>query len=496
MRVRSQKMWRSQRGAALVIALFTLMLISVLGTALILMAGTQAAIKGNYKSSMHAFYDAKAGLEEARGRLWSFNPNNIGSCVFPSTGPPMPVDRVCYIVNPSAGETVDPTNLDPSNPYADFEYQQEFQQPVTAAAGLQPVIPSTSPLGGGIAGPLYKWVRITPRTEASGNIDVDGSGGPPYNANPLYYDGTQQGTLPFFQSAGNPAPSQVLTITALSVTPYGSRRMAQYTVAQASAATSNLNLDVAPLMLLGDNPVYTPARSRSFQVNGNDRSGAYSGACALPPQSATTALGLTDDPTNIISAISTLRRQNNYQTSGAPSPSVSNVYSALPPGELSPQTLDSLVQSLTASATIVINGPATSLPSYGSPSQPILAVVLPSGSNVRDGDLTLTNVIGYGILVVTGDLNLSGTFGWRGLILVIGEGKINGNSVNGNEIDGAMIAAQTRDSSYHLLSSLGSVNVNWSNGKGGVFYDSCWINNAMGAFPYKVLSFREIPQLQ
>ena len=490
MRLRLLKSRRSQGGAALVIALFTLMLVSVVATALILMAGTQAAIKGNYKSSMHAFYDAKAGLEEARGRLWGFNPSNINGCVFPTPGAVMPVDRVCYIVNPSPGETVDPTNLDPANPYADFEYQQEFQQPVTSAAGLQPFVTSTSPLGGGITGPLYKWVRITPRTEYSGQIDVDGSGGPLDNANPLFYDGTQQ----LLSNPGN--ASQVLTITALSVTPYGSRRMAQYTVAQNATTGLNLNLAAAPLTLLGDDPVYTPARQRFFQVDGNDRSGANAGTCAVPPQPALTAVGLTDDPTNIVSAINTLHRQNNYQTAGAASPSVANIYSNLPPGETSPQALDSLVQSLTASATIVINGTTSSLPSYGSPTQPILAVVLPSRPGVRDGDLTLNNVTGYGILVVTGDLNLSGTFGWRGIILVIGEGKINGSSVNGNEIDGAMIAAQTRDSSYRLLSSLGPVSVNWTNGKGGVFYDSCWINNAMAAFPYKVLSFHEIPQLQ
>src|SRR5438309_6360250 len=87
----------SQTGVALVIALFTLMLISVVATALILMAGTQAAVKGNYKSSIHAFYDAKAGLEEARGRLWASNPNAIVGCVFP--GGNMPIGRVCYITN-------------------------------------------------------------------------------------------------------------------------------------------------------------------------------------------------------------------------------------------------------------------------------------------------------------------------------------------------------------------------------------------------------------
>src|ERR1700726_2314129 len=127
MRVRIKRTGRSEQGAALVIALFTLMLISVVATALILMAGTEAAVKGNYKSSMHAFYDAKAGLEEARGRLWPspLNLNSISNCVFPGGGS-MPLGRVCYITNPSAGENVVPTNLDPSNPYADSEYQQEW----------------------------------------------------------------------------------------------------------------------------------------------------------------------------------------------------------------------------------------------------------------------------------------------------------------------------------------------------------------------------------
>ena len=133
---------RREAGAALVISIMTLMLVSVVATALILMAGTQAAVKTNYKSAMQAFYDAKAGLEEARGRLWPYNPNAITSCVFPAQGSPMPVGRVCYIVNPSAGENVSPTDLSPGNPYADTEYFQEWGVDVTAAPDLQPPINS------------------------------------------------------------------------------------------------------------------------------------------------------------------------------------------------------------------------------------------------------------------------------------------------------------------------------------------------------------------
>src|SRR5262249_3300594 len=194
----------------------TLMVISVVATALILMAGTQTSVKTNYKGAMQAFYDAKAGLEEGRGRLWPYNPNAITNCIFPTPGRPMPMGQVCYIVNPSSGETVDPTNLDPANPYADNEYFQEWGVPVSSATGLQPAISSISGAGG-VAGPLFKWVRVTPRTEFSNKTDVDGMGGLD-NANPVFFDGNQQ----LLSAGGNPVPNaaQVLTVTSLAVTPF------------------------------------------------------------------------------------------------------------------------------------------------------------------------------------------------------------------------------------------------------------------------------------
>src|ERR1700730_1109422 len=115
---------RSERGAALVIAIFSLMLISIVATSLILTAGTQNAIKSNYKSAMQAFYDAKAGLEEARGRLWPGNPDSapVTSCASPAGG--MSLGQVCYIVNGSSGEVVNPLDLSAGNPYADFESKE------------------------------------------------------------------------------------------------------------------------------------------------------------------------------------------------------------------------------------------------------------------------------------------------------------------------------------------------------------------------------------
>lgn len=127
---------QSQQGVALIIALFALMLISVIALSVILMAGTETALKGNYKSAMQAFYDAKAGLEEGRGRLWALTPDSISGSL------PLPLDNktVLYIVNPASGETVHP--VDQTNPFADSEYSKEW--PATTPT-VQPLISSTSP---------------------------------------------------------------------------------------------------------------------------------------------------------------------------------------------------------------------------------------------------------------------------------------------------------------------------------------------------------------
>src|SRR5258708_20473960 len=98
--------FRKQRGAALLIAIFSLLLISAVAIALMMMAGTESSISANYKSSLQAFYSAKAGIEEGRGRLWSGNANPLA----PSSGFPafLPGGQVWYIINPASGETVDP----------------------------------------------------------------------------------------------------------------------------------------------------------------------------------------------------------------------------------------------------------------------------------------------------------------------------------------------------------------------------------------------------
>ena len=51
---------RGERGAALLIAIFALLLISVVGIALIVSSGTDSALARNYRTSANAYYAALA----------------------------------------------------------------------------------------------------------------------------------------------------------------------------------------------------------------------------------------------------------------------------------------------------------------------------------------------------------------------------------------------------------------------------------------------------
>ena len=76
-RLKSGSKRRNDDGVALLIAIFALLLISVVGIALVVSSGTDSALAGNYRMAVGAYYAGRAGLEEARGRLLYKNPNYI-----------------------------------------------------------------------------------------------------------------------------------------------------------------------------------------------------------------------------------------------------------------------------------------------------------------------------------------------------------------------------------------------------------------------------------
>jgi len=487
----------TEKGVALLIAMFALLLISGLALALVYMAGNETFIANNFKSNSKAFYAAYDGIEEGRGRLAGGHPQSIVPLI-PAVG--LLAGQAIYIVNPAgAGDAVNPTT--PGNPYFDAEYQQEWGPvPPLVLGGLQ----RSTFVGGALPGPLFKWVRITAKTERSANMDVNGDGILDPANTPVYYDGANQyidaGNFGF-NPASNTNGSQVMVITSLAVLPNGSRRLVQY---EAAPIISKLKFPSA-LTLMASQVNYVGANSDPYQINGQDQSSG--GTCATPPLPTAPAIGVTgsnpaDVTTNMASVASGIPANRLDHYTGAappppaaydPIPSIGDVTTQLNQDTLTPAALDSVVQDITANADLVIQKnqvTATDMPPQMSATNPMTIVV--------DGDLNLTGgYTGYGLLVVTGNFAYSGDCGWKGVIMIVGSGTTTflGNGGGNNEFDGAVLVAATKDTAGNLLPTLGTVNFDISGGGGnGIYYNSCWINKAQRVSSYQVLSFREITQ--
>src|SRR5713226_2211635 len=446
---------RKENGIALLVSIFVLLLISVVAIAMIVASGTESSLAGNYRSATGLYYASIAGLEEVRGRLSLQDPNsfkNTAPGFLPPPGTPLAVCTPVYVINPIGGEPVAP--WDPASAYPDTEFNQEFAG-ICALPNPSPSRPSIwnrAPLNGlPFPGPLYKWVRINAVSEQwlrqGQGQDVapfDGSVDP----TPLFYDGTNL-------TDANSSGSQVLEITALAVLPNGSQKLLQYLV-----GPSLLNISFpSAFTILGTNTIFTGATDVNFQVEGIDQ---VSGGTCNPPQPTLPAIGVLNatEVTNVVNGGNggtgiPPANQSSYDGINRPPPGPKKpsvlVFPTLPANMQTPAALDGLVQLIAQSSdTVFLPGGIDSsrLPSQMSPTYPMTVVV--------NGDFVLTNgATGYGLLVVTGKLSFTGDSGWRGIVLVVGQGSVVGSNAGTNEFDGAVLVANTRDNTGNLLAAFG-----------------------------------------
>jgi hypothetical protein len=491
----------SEDGIALLIAIFVLLLISVVAIALLVSSGTETALGANYRTSSTVYYAAIAGLEEARGRLLPKNPNyfdNSDPTFIPAPPAPLQLGQTRYVINRSPGDTIVP--WDSSNPYYDNEYQTEFG---TAASGasFQSVNSvwdySISP---SIPGPMYKWVRINAATEQSLFLQVNASGS--YNnTTPIYYDPANVNTTgtSWPSLIVNPSPpstaTQALEITALASLPTGSQKILQYLVAPVS-----LNLTFpAALTLDGYTDVFNGPDHPSWVVQGESDGGDASCAPSGGPiPYPVYAVAVPDNPDvgNVISGIPTSPNLTvNFTGTGGFTPNVARV--TLPTNLQTVQGLNQIAQTIIQNADAVIAGPATeaNLPSAMSISNPMTVAV--------QGDFTLgasTTPTGYGLLLVTGNFTYATGAFWNGIVLVIGKGTMTASENGaGGTFNGAVLIAQTLDSSGNLLPGPhpgpATFNDTQSSNVGrGFIYNCYWIQQAQVPLTYKILSFHEIRQ--
>ncbi len=499
---------RTEKGIALLISIFILLLISVVAIALIVSSGTESSLAGNYRSATGVYYASLAGLEEARGRLLT---NNASS--FKTTAPanfqlsPLPIGYANYVLNPS------PTDNQASmliTTYLDSEYTSEFGvAPANTSTTLSMWDSNPLKTSLNLPGPLYKWVRINAVSEQwlrqGLGQDVAPFDGVP-DSTPLFYDGTNLTDAP---SSG----SQVLEITSLAVLPNGSQKLLQYLVAPMPIALPPF---LAALTLSGspsNAPVFLPpANNTVYAVKGNDQD-----CNGNPTTSKFAAIGIFGDYTGysytpavngVIGGIpppSTSPPQSNY-TGQQPAPDVEYL-NTFPANLQAPSQIDALAQSIiqNSDAVVITPTPSGTPPYLGTATGADLTPLGMSSTNpltvVVNGNLDVSNWSsdGYGLLLVTGTFTYDPDTNWYGIILVIGQGVVN-NTQNGQnkQINGAMLVAKTRDSNNQVWtgSRIGGAIVQFLDAMGGtgMRYSSCWIQKAQPKGKHKILSFHEISQ--
>jgi Tfp pilus assembly protein PilX len=528
---------RSERGIALFIAIFTLLLITAIAAGMIMLTNTDSNISANFRDEQTAFFAAKAGLEEVRDRMRvnavdstlasiSLNyPTSPGVQVLPgaaspNSAPPLmgQAGGVVYITNPLNGESDTPWNTTGSA-YGDDEICAEAAKMSTGTGcssspprprGTSNWYTAVSANSTYASNPVqpWKWVRITVKTNltssgttATSTVDNNTS----HTDNVVCWNGTNELTVSSGSCASAGAalvPAQnytpVYVLTALAVTPSGSRRMVQMDV-----ATDTLpNIPGAMVM---DGPAlaanFGPGSSNAFQALGADHAPIPPATTPYSPQNGTVCPPPGGEPAlgayNAASAAPLTGlpgsftgppdRSGNY--TGVPG-NVANVSTQLGDGGMNTvQGLNQLVSVITASA-IPANTYSTvsaALTNPGTVNNPVV--------NVVTGNATINNLTGSGILLVQGNLTLSGMPNYNGVILVIGTGNVSLSGMGHGVLDGAMLVANLYNSTNQLITSVapGIPNITFSGGGTmTVQYDSCWVAAMNQMTPYKSLGVREM----
>jgi hypothetical protein len=279
---------------------------------------------------------------------------------------------------------------------------------------------------------------------------------------------------------------------------------------QTEIAEDNLNFSTPSALLAdGTGDTFVPGASNNWGASGVDQLGC--GATTLGPNVA--AIGVPDaaDQTTITNTITALPGNRANQYPGAPvsgpsnppvTPDVQNVSSTLsstPPGYPNLSTvpgLNNLLSTIKNNVTQPVlngmpagmggSGPVTSIPNPGTVGNEQIIFV--------NGDLSLSgNTQGYGILVVTGTFTASGTVGWNGIVLVVGQGNFQADGTT--QWNGAVVVAKTLDPLYNPLAAIapGTVNIQINGGgHGGIQYESGCIAMANSLSTFHVVAIREL----
>lgn len=501
---RNVKTNNQESGIAMIAALFALLLLTAIAVGMMYMANSETQINANFKSSERAFWGARAGLEEARARLYT---GKAGSGDLVALAPavlPGNAGSVLYLTRPGINSAAQVAGMD-------GELCREYNG-IACVGGVPNTawvtrLDSQTPLQT-TATPPFEWVRVTLKRNDS---SITGGGSSFYvetngdTTREICWNGTSQLVKPAgVGQCGDPTLSPrmnpVYMLESFAVAPGGASRYAQMEVANNPPISTNAAVDSQDVVVLQGaldisgfdacgcicadgstfcaNPGNRPGRvcdkskwaiysESTITQNGNGKLFAGVGANNTPPGTSQNNDGQNGRPLfpyDIPGMIDTLK--NDPQTVHADAACYS--------GGPQPCGLTSFhLQNAALGGTLPVPFP----PTY--PANQTGGV--PQVTYYGDGNSLDLNAgsSGNGILIVDGDLTIHGGFNWYGLILVKGIVNFTGGGSSQN-IWGAIL----NGTSVTQNDVLG--------GSSTVTYDRCALDNTLGTSPPKMLSFREV----
>jgi hypothetical protein len=534
---------KKERGIALLIVIFALLLVTGIALAMMSSSATETQVEKNYRDSQRAYFAALAGIQEARVRLLTENSNAVAGTalgVVPNggTNKGMPQDGnatgVIYLLNPNSNtQTVAP--WDTGNAFYDDELCHEIFPGLTAtstdpnsttlnvpctttpgSAGWYTTKASKDPNTGTSAALSYKWVRISMKENRSGYpymVTTNTMG----NNTPICWDGSRELPLPSGWATCNQASTYetVYRVASLAVVPNayggaGTRRMVVAEVAKTPPLMTNAAVDSQDHVTLNGQLTvdgfdyctcdYSKCTSTTTGKGGNEVTTydcpSLAGKSCDKSKWAIYAAQSVDNPTSSEQEIAypnppVVQNQPwNYDIAGLINTYKQGAVNVTGPpynfnctGGACGTQAGGTYGVPPAFPPTPVDQPLPS-PSYGScntSTTPWTGTGCPQNQiTYVPGNLQMTGgSVGNGILIVDGDLDIHGGLEFYGLILVRGVIKFTGGGSDKTNIFGAVLAGQES----YVDNTLG--------GSAVINFNSCALKQNTIPQPPRLLSIRE-----
>jgi len=369
---------RAQRGSAMIMAIFVLILLTGMGSVLLFLSQSEVKMSSANLRAKSAFYLSEAGLEAGRSQLWDTN---------------------------RAGD-FDDDLVDAAGPDGTMDFDAD-------------AISATYDSAGNVTG-------------FTGYNDDEPVSGPTPMGDGMYIVFLTNDPIEINASPPKPLDDDDDTIM---LTGIGAGSDGSFEVVQAIIELNNVlpELPPATITMLGPMPVFEGGKASTKEYIGDDCHNHGGGNGQFKP--VVGGVGGTAEA----SIESGGYGGPDYEAGGftTPPPTIADLetiadanLNVLDPSWSNCATLQAMAQTLALVADYTCSGSCT-IPA-GPPGQIIVA----------NGDVAFdSGEDGYGTLLVTGTFTARGNWSWDGLILVIGEGQFRTNGGGNGERPGAMVIA-------------------------------------------------------